>query len=226
MHCAGYYSKAAAKSAAGLRIPESHLEPIHALACFFVGKTCTQAFLTVWSFVYMANDNPDSMAVQAGAPSGAPVSKLTGNANPVWAATLVSFASPGGSNNLLNLEDAAMVTTLSTRLPEIRIINGRVVTSSLAIADVFNKRHDNVIRNIQNLECSPEFNALNFEAVKYKDSKGEERPAYRITRDGFTFLAMGFTGKHAAVFKEAYINALSALPHVAVGGITTGAPRF
>lgn len=80
-----------------------------------------------------------------------------------------------------------MATTPSIRLPEIQIINGKTVTSSLVIADYFGKRHDNVIRSIQTLECSPEFNALNFEAVEYTDPKGEKRPCYTITRDGFTF---------------------------------------
>ena len=43
----------------------------------------------------------------------------------------------------------------------------------------------------------------------YKDAKGELRPMYYLTRDGFTFLAMGFTGKVAAKFKENYINAFN-----------------
>ena len=44
--------------------------------------------------------------------------------------------------------------------------------SSLDVAKVFDKRHANVIRDIENLDCSKEFNALNFEVVSYKDSKG------------------------------------------------------
>ncbi|WP_428029530.1 Rha family transcriptional regulator [Ancylobacter sp.] len=42
---------------------------------------------------------------------------------------------------------------------------------------------------------------LNFELVDYRDAKGELRPAYEMTRDGFTLLAMGFTGKPARAFK-------------------------
>lgn len=93
--------------------------------------------------------------------------------------------------------------------PVINIINNRAVTTSREIAKAFGKLHKNVVRKIETLECSPEFNALNFEPVKYKDEKGEDRPAYNITRDGFTFLAMGFTGLRAAQFKEAYINAFN-----------------
>ena len=74
------------------------------------------------------------------------------------------------------------------------------------VAKYFDKRHDNVIQAIKNLDCSEEFNALNFQAVKYVDEKGEKRPMYRMTRDGFMFLVMGFTGKKAAKFKERFIS--------------------
>ena len=59
------------------------------------------------------------------------------------------------------------------------------------------------------LDCSVDFNQANFGLVTYQDAKGEQRPMYYMTRDGFTFLAMGFTGKIAAKFKEAYINAFN-----------------
>jgi len=95
--------------------------------------------------------------------------------------------------------------------PYVEVINGQIKTTSLKIAEHFNKRHDNVLDKIQKLDCSPEFNALNFKAVEYTDAKGENRPAYEITRDGFTFLAMGFTGKEAAKWKESYINAFNKL---------------
>ncbi|MEA5034213.1 Rha family transcriptional regulator [Cloacibacillus evryensis] len=84
---------------------------------------------------------------------------------------------------------------------------GRVVVSSRIIAENFGKEHKNVIRDIKSLECSDTFNRLNFEAVKYKDAKGEMRPEYLITRQGFCFLVMGFTGKSAAAWKEKYIEA-------------------
>ena len=45
--------------------------------------------------------------------------------------------------------------------------------------------------------CSEKFNALNFEVVKYIDQKGQARTMYNMTKDGFTLLAMGFTGKKA-----------------------------
>lgn len=55
-------------------------------------------------------------------------------------------------------------------------------------------------------ECSTEFAALNFKVSKYKDSTGRKLPEYLLTKDGFAFIVMGFTGKKAARFKEAYIN--------------------
>src|SRR5690606_10053082 len=53
---------------------------------------------------------------------------------------------------------------------------------------------------------SAEFNERNFALVTYKDAKGERRPEYLMTKDGFAILAMGFTGKKAMRFKEAYIR--------------------
>ena len=80
------------------------------------------------------------------------------------------------------------------------------MTDSLKVADVFGKRHDNILQALKNLDCSEEFNALNFKVVKYTDEKGEKRPKVLMTQDGFTFLVMGFRGKKAAEFKEAYIK--------------------
>lgn len=85
----------------------------------------------------------------------------------------------------------------------------KVVVSSRDVARVFEKEHSKVLRDIRELECSERFNEANFGLVNYKDAKGELRPEYLITRDGFTFLAMGFTGAKAAAFKEAYIEAFN-----------------
>lgn len=94
-------------------------------------------------------------------------------------------------------------------LNEINIVaerNGKPITTSRKIAKIFKKEHYNVLRDIENLDCSKEFNDLNFELVNYKDKKGEKRPEYIITKDGFTFLVMGYKGKKASGFKEAYIK--------------------
>ncbi len=83
---------------------------------------------------------------------------------------------------------------------------GVPVTTSRKIAKMFGKEHYNVLRDIENLNCSESFNAINFELVNYKDKKGEKRPEYIITKDGFVFLVMGYRGRKAAAFKEAYIK--------------------
>lgn len=85
----------------------------------------------------------------------------------------------------------------------------RVVTTSVKVAEVFRKRHKNVLRAIETVECSAEFRRLNFEPRSYVDKRGKTWPMFQITRDGFTFLAMGFTGKNAAKFKEDYISAFN-----------------
>lgn len=79
------------------------------------------------------------------------------------------------------------------------------------IAQFFEKRHANVIRDIENIinqnsGLSREFTELNFELSNYKDSTGRKLPCYFLTRDGFTILAMGYTGDKAMRFKELYIK--------------------
>ncbi|SDY22356.1 phage regulatory protein/antirepressor Ant [Thermoactinomyces sp. DSM 45892] len=86
------------------------------------------------------------------------------------------------------------------------IENNKVVTDSLMVAEVFEKRHGNVIRDIRELDCSHDFNELNFESVNYLDKKGEFREKYILTKDGLMFLVMGYRGAKAAEMKERYIE--------------------
>jgi anti-repressor protein len=92
---------------------------------------------------------------------------------------------------------------------------GNPVTNSRLVAEMFEKLHKNVLRDIENLECSNEFRRLNFALSSYTqqmpNNATKQVPEYIMTRDGFTFLAMGFTGKKAAQFKEAYIAAFNAM---------------
>lgn len=86
-----------------------------------------------------------------------------------------------------------------------------IVTTSLKVAEYFGKRHGNVLRAIKNLSCSAEFAKLNFE-LRFENNglqNGKPQPLYEITKDGFFFLVMGFTGAKAATIKEAYINAFN-----------------
>ena len=78
--------------------------------------------------------------------------------------------------------------------------------NSLIVAQMFERRHDNVLRDIKTLDCSNEFRRLNFEESSYINEQGKKQPCVNMTRDGFTFLVMGYRGKKAARFKEAYIR--------------------
>lgn len=95
----------------------------------------------------------------------------------------------------------------------VAVENDQAVTTSLKIAEIFGKQHKNVLRDIQSLECSDDFRKLNFEPshiIKQLPNNGSKQlPMYYITRDGFMFLVMGFTGKTAAKYKEAYIKAFN-----------------
>lgn len=93
------------------------------------------------------------------------------------------------------------------------VIDGTPTTFSSEVAQHFGKAHDDVLRKIRTLtaDTPADFNARNFAAVETTDAKGEKRPAYRLTRDGFTLLAMGFTGKKALAFKLAYIDAFNCM---------------
>jgi Rha family phage regulatory protein len=92
---------------------------------------------------------------------------------------------------------------------EVVIINHRAKTTSLAIAKAFDKNHADVLRSIRNIECSECFRLSNFAESSYLNQQGKEQPMYEMTRDGAVFLIMGYTGKEAARFKEAYINAFN-----------------
>ena len=83
---------------------------------------------------------------------------------------------------------------------------GRDVTTSLIVAQVFGKEHNKVCRDIENLSCSASFNAANFGVIEYTDSRGRVQKAYQMTKDGFSFLVMGYTGDKAGQFKEMFIN--------------------
>lgn len=142
-----------------------------------------------------------------------PGSVVSGNANPVRLTTSVIGVPCGEFSKKLTTGAVTMTTLPTLSQPEIAIVDGQAVTSSLAVADFFSKRHDDVLKKIRILDCSPEFCARNFAetSILVRQPNGGTRklPCYQITRDGFAFLAMGFTGKRAAQFKEAYINAFN-----------------
>ena len=106
---------------------------------------------------------------------------------------------------------AGATTAISTFTPELSNTDGVITTSSLQVAEHFGKEHRTVLRAIKNLECSAEFRLRNFvqlsREVGTANGGKNNYAVFNITRDGFVFLAMGFTGKEAAQWKEAYITA-------------------
>ncbi|EDD9578116.1 peptidase [Salmonella enterica subsp. enterica serovar Enteritidis] len=187
-----YTVQAPYKAGAGIGVLELHTATMGALASFLLLQLSYTQIMVGW----------------VGAPKGAPVSVCAGYANPAQFTTSEIGVSGGGSYPL-HTEAAIMATIPALVQPELCIIAGKVVTSSLAVASYFGKQHKNVIQKIASLECSAEFTELNFQLSEYIDASGRKLPCYQITRDGFAFLAMGFTGKRAAQFKEAYINAFN-----------------
>jgi Rha family phage regulatory protein len=119
---------------------------------------------------------------------------------PLWKG--VSGLKPNWDTHMTHITPMGLAPTLV-------VIDGKPTTTSNDIAVHFNKRHADVIRAIENIGAPQNFNERNFALVEFVDAKGERRPAYRITRDGFTLLAMGFTGKRALTFKLAYIEAFN-----------------
>ena len=95
---------------------------------------------------------------------------------------------------------------------ELVIMHDRqAVTSSLQVAETFEKRHGNILRNINSIKKD----VLNFKEMFVEstepDSYGRDRRMYYMNRDGFTLLAMGFTGKKAMQFKLKYIEAFNSM---------------
>lgn len=91
-------------------------------------------------------------------------------------------------------------------------VNNQLITTSKLVAETFGKLHKDILKKIQNLDCSNEFASANFCAHVENTKVGavnRDSKFYNITKDGFMFLVMGFTGKKAARIKEAYINAFN-----------------
>ena len=90
--------------------------------------------------------------------------------------------------------------------------NKEAVTTSLKVAEAFEKQHKNVIQaiedKIQSAENSAHYQQM-FAVGSYEDSRGRKQKIYYMNRDGFTFIAMGFTGRKADEFKLKYIKAFN-----------------
>jgi Rha family phage regulatory protein len=89
--------------------------------------------------------------------------------------------------------------------------NGQVLASSREVAEKFGKRHDSVLRDIDNLIKSDSTILWSemFRETTYTNSRGKNYRCFDMNRDGFSLLCMGFTGKEALEWKLKYINAFN-----------------
>lgn len=111
-----------------------------------------------------------------------------------------------------------MTANLSTGAPApvLSIVKNQVTALSTDVAEFFEKRHDAVLRDIKNLITSLPLQRLhNFVETEIlraspliKGAKINSK-AYRMTRDGFTLLVMGWTGEKALQFKLAWLDAFN-----------------
>ncbi len=110
--------------------------------------------------------------------------------------------------NLVNINDKEVEFTTQ---------NNQIFCTSLDIARVFEKRHTHILdlvnEKLKNKEIQ-DFTEPNFRLSEYKDSTGRVLPCYKLTRDGFSFIAMGLTGKKADIWKVSFINAFNKMEQV------------
>lgn len=95
----------------------------------------------------------------------------------------------------------------------VTLIDGIPMVDSKVIADAFGKTHRHVMRDIRNLlrDLDGDFGVSSFGLSEYTSLQNKKLPCYRMTRDGFSLLAMGFTGKKALEWKVKYIQAFNAM---------------
>ena len=93
--------------------------------------------------------------------------------------------------------------------------NGQTITTSLIVAEIFGKEHNKVCRDIENLSCSESFRVANFGETPYiHPQNGQTYRMYEMTKDGFSFLVMGYTGEKAGKFKEDFITAFNKMEQI------------
>ena len=107
------------------------------------------------------------------------------------------------------------------------VVGEQTCTTSLDIASVFKKRHDNIIAQIEALP-NDDFRRLNFQASSKPRQNGlfvKDTKFYLITKDGFCLLVMGFTGEKAYKFKVEFIKAFNRMQNlIKTGRINTAHP--
>lgn len=111
--------------------------------------------------------------------------------------------------------------TSLTLTVQVSLVNGKPIVSSRDIALRFQRKHKTVLQDIARIisMCPKYFTGQNFLPSEYIDPTGRSLPCYNLTRDAFSLLAMGFTGKAAILWKLQYIEAFNALEAAALDAI-------
>ena len=91
----------------------------------------------------------------------------------------------------------------------VKIENEQIVTDSRQVAEHFSKQHKDVLESIRQILTAENSAVKFYQEYSYLSERGKQYPAYLMNRDGFTLLAMGFTGKKALEWKLKYINAFN-----------------
>lgn len=115
-------------------------------------------------------------------------------------------------NAVIDQENNVMTntTTVVDMRKFVEARDGRAFTTSQQVAQAFGKQHYHVLAKVRELECSDQFLTHNFSWVQF-EHRGNQYEAVEMTKDGFVFLVMGFTGAKAAAVKEGYIHAFNAM---------------
>ena len=116
------------------------------------------------------------------------------------------YNSQGLELNLNQSKELNSMNTLTLNYQDFITTNdNEPKTTSLKVAEAFGKRHTHVLRSIRNMDCSPEFTSAHFwahiETITMPNGGTRESTYYEMTKDGFMFLVMGFTGKAAALMR-------------------------
>jgi Rha family phage regulatory protein len=122
-----------------------------------------------------------------------------------------ALAGDGALVNESNYQERNVMTNTTTVVDMRKFVearNGEVFTTSQHVAEAFGKLHNHVLAKVRGLECSAQFLTDNFSSVQF-EHRGNTYEAFEMTKDGFMFLVMGFTGKKAAAIKESYIAAFN-----------------
>ncbi|WP_434706927.1 Rha family transcriptional regulator [Pseudomonas sp. D4-18] len=133
-----------------------------------------------------------------------------------YAGESLKARSPGvqarASGNEIHFEEEIVMSNTTTVVDMRKFVearDGKAFTTSQSVADAFGKLHKDVLRKVESLDCSVDFTERNFTLSEYIDGSGRRLPQWIMTKDGFMFLVMSFTGKKAAAIKEGYIDAFN-----------------